>query len=85
MSTAWLALLGVLMVGGMGPAVLLGCRGDPVARLVGLELLSAVAVVAMVVFSHAVDQTSYLIVPLVLAVLAAAGTLVFTRLLGPRP
>jgi len=32
-----------------------------------------------------VGQSSYLIVPFVLVLLAFAGTLVFTRLLGKRP
>jgi multisubunit Na+/H+ antiporter MnhF subunit len=45
------------------------------------------AVIIMLVltaFAQAMAQPSYLIVPLVLAVLSVTGTLVFTRLLGPR-
>jgi multisubunit Na+/H+ antiporter MnhF subunit len=36
----------------------------------------------MMVFAYAYDRSSYLILPLVLALLSLAGTLVFTRLLG---
>jgi hypothetical protein len=40
---------------------------------------------ALMAFAQAVVQPSYLIVPTVAVVLAFAGTLVFTRLLAPRP
>lgn len=83
--TGWLVVAVVLLVGGIGPALLLCCRGDAVDRLVGLELTGAIGVLVMLVLTHAVDESSYLIVPLVLALLSVAGTLVFTRLLGPRP
>jgi hypothetical protein len=36
------------------------------------------------VLTQAYGQSSYLIVPFVLAVLAVTGVLVYTRLLGPR-
>jgi multisubunit Na+/H+ antiporter MnhF subunit len=72
------------MLGGIVPAFLLGSRGSPVDRVVGLELVSSTTVLTMLVLTQAFGQPSYLIVPLVLAVLALTGTLVFTRLLGPR-
>jgi len=75
----------VLMVGGLAPALWLACRGDALARLVGLELASSVGVLTSLVAIQAVGQSSYLIVPLVLVLLAFAGTLVFTRLLRARP
>jgi multisubunit Na+/H+ antiporter MnhF subunit len=74
----------VLMAGGLGPALLLGSRGSPVDRLVGLELATSVTVLTMLTLTQSFGQSSYLIVPLVLVVLALTGTLVFTRLLGPR-
>lgn len=83
--TLWLLAAVVLLVGGTGPALLLSCRGDAVERLVGLELAGAIGVLVMLVLAHAVGESGYLIVPLILAVLSVAGTLVFTRLLGPRP
>ena len=67
----------------MAPGLLLGARGTAVSRLIGLELLGVSAIMAMVALSAAVNQSSYLIVPLVLAVLTATGTLVYTRLLTP--
>ncbi len=82
---AWLAASAVLLVLGLGPALIIGARGDGVSRLVGLELASPIAVFFLMAFAAGVDQPSYLIVPLVLAVLNVVGTLVFTRLLGPRP
>jgi multisubunit Na+/H+ antiporter MnhF subunit len=74
-----------LMVGGLLPALVLVARGGPVDRLVGLELGSAVSVLTLLVAIQGEGQSSYLIVPLVLVLLSFAGTLVYTRLLGPKP
>jgi multisubunit Na+/H+ antiporter MnhF subunit len=82
---AWIAASAVLIVGGLGPALLIASRGDGLSRLVGLQLGTSVAVLFLMAFSAGVDQSSYLVVPLVLVVLEVVGTLVYTRLLGPRP
>ncbi|HTW20628.1 MAG TPA: monovalent cation/H+ antiporter complex subunit F [Mycobacteriales bacterium] len=82
---AWLAASAALIVIGLVPALLIGSHGDAISRLVGLELGVAVTVLFLMAFAAAVDQPSYLIVPLVLAALNVVGTLVYTRLLGPRP
>ncbi|EWM10750.1 monovalent cation/H+ antiporter complex subunit F [Kutzneria sp. 744] len=74
-----------LLVGGMVPALVLVARGGPIERLVGLELASAVGTLTLLVMIQGDGQSSYLIVPLVLVLLGFAGTLVFTRLLGPKP
>lgn len=79
----WLAATAVLMAGGLAPALVLGSRDSPVHRLVGLELTTAVVTLTMLLLSQAVQQSSYLIVPLVLVLVSFAGTLVYTRLLGP--
>ncbi|MGH8888814.1 MAG: monovalent cation/H+ antiporter complex subunit F [Acidothermaceae bacterium] len=84
MTTVWYIASIALLIGGLVPAVLLGSRGGPTDRLVGLMLGSAVAVLALLTMAQAYAQSSYLIVPLVLAVLSTTGVLVFTRLLGPR-
>ena len=76
-----IALMGV----GLSLAVWIGSRGDPVDRLVGLELAGVVETLALMAFAQIVGQPSYLIVPTVAVVLSFAGTLVFTRLLAPRP
>jgi multisubunit Na+/H+ antiporter MnhF subunit len=82
--TPWLIAAGVLMVGGLVPAMLLACRGPAEHRLLGMELAGATGVILLVVLCQALNQPGYLIVPLVLVLLSFAGTLVFTRLLGAR-
>jgi multisubunit Na+/H+ antiporter MnhF subunit len=82
--TAWSWAAVALLLGALAPALLLGSRGSSIDRLVGLELAGSVAVVTLLVMSQAAGQSSYLIVPFVLVLLSFAGTLVFTRLLGPR-
>lgn len=82
--TVWYVASLMLLIGGLVPATLLGARGGPTDRLVGLILTGAIAILAMLTLSQAYSQSSYLIVPFVLAVLSVAGILVFTRLLGPR-
>lgn len=83
--SAWGLATVVLIAGGLVPAAGIGCRRDPLERLVGLELFGTVSTVVLMLMSQAAGQSSYLIVPLVLVVLSFAGTLVFTRLLGPTP
>lgn len=83
--TVWLVVCAILIIGGLVPALFLGATGDGVRRLVALELSGTIAVLVLMAFAHAVSQSSYLIVPITLTVLSVAGTLVFTRLLGPRP
>jgi multisubunit Na+/H+ antiporter MnhF subunit len=68
-------------IGGLAPALWIASHGGAVQRLVGLELVSAIGVVVMLVLAQITDQSFYLAVPLVLAPLSFAGTLVFTRLL----
>jgi len=80
----WLLGTIVLLAGGFAPAVWIGSRGEPEDRLVGLELGGVVVTLAMLSFAQAVGQSSYLIVPLVLALVSVAGILVYTRLLAPR-
>ena len=74
-----LALLCALL-----PAGLAAARGDGLDRLVGLELVSSIAAVFMLVLAQVTHQSYYLSVPLVLVPMSFAGTLVFTRLLGRR-
>jgi multisubunit Na+/H+ antiporter MnhF subunit len=70
-----------LLTAGGGPCLVRVCRGTAWDRLVGLELLSVVAVLAMVLIADGSGRSSYLIVPLVLAVLSVTGSLVAARLL----
>ncbi|HEY0495717.1 MAG TPA: monovalent cation/H+ antiporter complex subunit F [Kutzneria sp.] len=83
--SGWEIATMALLLGGMVPALALVARGGPVDRLVGLELASVVGTLTLLVAIQGDGQSSYLIVPLVLVLLAFAGTLVYTRLLGPKP
>jgi multicomponent Na+:H+ antiporter subunit F len=70
-----------LLVGGLGPVLVMGALGTARNRLVALELGGALITLFLLVFVEVSGETYELIVPLVLAPLAFAGTLVFTRLL----
>ncbi|MBV8933118.1 MAG: hypothetical protein JOZ47_23155 [Kutzneria sp.] len=83
--TQWTVAAMVLMGGGLAPALWLASRGTAVCRLIGLQLVSSVSVLVLLVLVQAIGQPSYLIVPLVLALLSFAGTLVFARLLRSAP
>ncbi|MFF5290249.1 monovalent cation/H+ antiporter complex subunit F [Paractinoplanes globisporus] len=74
----------VLILGALAPAVWLGVRGSALERLVGLQMAGAVLVPVLLLLTYGYGQSSYLIVPLVLAVLSFAGVLVFLRLLDSR-
>jgi multisubunit Na+/H+ antiporter MnhF subunit len=80
----WAIAAGALMIGGLVPAMILAARGPAAHRLLGLELAAVIGTIVLMVMCQAINQSSYLIVPLVLALLSFAGTLVFTRLLGAR-
>ncbi|MDQ0028427.1 MrpF/PhaF family protein [Arthrobacter bambusae] len=82
-AVVWSAATLALLLLGVVPSVLLAARGSNVQRLVGLQLLTGCSVMVLIGLSIVVAQSSYLIVPLVLAVLASIGTLVYTRLLKP--
>ncbi len=82
--TGYTVCAGVLLLAGVAPAAALASRGTTEDRLIGLELVSSATVLFMLVLTQAIGQSFYLSVPLVLAPLSFAGTLVFTRLLGRR-
>lgn len=80
--TPWLLFAGVLCVAGLGPALVAAAHGRALHRLTGLQFAGPVTVLVLVAVATAAGQPSYLIVPLALAVLTFAGTLVYTRLLS---
>ena len=80
----WLIGAIVLLAGSVAPAMWLASRGGPVDRLAGLEVGSTAVTLELTLFAQATGQSQYLIVPLVLALVSFAGTLVYTRLLAPR-
>ncbi len=70
-----------LLVGGLGPVLAMGAIGHSFNRLVALEMGSSIGAIFMLIFIQVSNQSSELILPLVLVPLSLAGTLVFTRLL----
>ncbi len=84
MNAPWLLAAALVLAGGIAPGLWLASRGGPVERLFGLEVVGATGVLALLLLSRGFGQSSYLIVPLVVVLLAFAGTLVFTRLLRMR-
>lgn len=83
--SAWALSAVVLIAAGMGPVTLASSRGESDSRLVALELAGGIATGVLLLLCQISDQSSYFIVPLVLAVLAVTGVLVFTRLVEPGP
>jgi multicomponent Na+:H+ antiporter subunit F len=76
----WTAL--VLAVAAGGPCLVAVCRGDEGERLIAVQALSVVTTVLLVLLAVGQDRPSYLDVPLVLALVSLAGTLVFARFFG---
>lgn len=74
----------VLLVGGLGPALLLASQGSPSSRLIALELATAVATALFLLIAQVASLSFDLILPLAFVPLSFAGTLVFTRLLSSR-
>jgi|GEM_PF-2673293 multisubunit Na+/H+ antiporter MnhF subunit len=79
----WVIAAGVIALAGLLPGLYRSATGTPGQRLIGLQLTSASGLMITIALAMAAGQSSYLIVALVLALLSAAGLLVFTRLLAP--
>ncbi|PQM44679.1 hypothetical protein C1Y40_05156 [Mycobacterium talmoniae] len=84
MSLGEAAALGLLL-GVFVPGIWMASRGRPRHRLVGLEFASIAVIMALTVLAVSWHQDWGLIVPLVLALITFPGTLVYTRLLVPKP
>ena len=65
----------------MVPCAIVCTRGNPMERLVGLELAGNVDTLILLVLAEAYDQAILFDLAVVLAVLTFAGGLVFTRFL----
>lgn len=78
----WLLATLVLLVGALGPALLVASRGSAVARLAGLDLAGTVACLVFLLLAQGLARPSYVDLALVLAPLSVTGVLVFARLLG---
>ncbi|MFI2612663.1 monovalent cation/H+ antiporter complex subunit F [Kitasatospora sp. NPDC018619] len=79
---AWLLAAAVLAVGALAPCLLLGLSGRTQRRLAGLNLAAVATSVVLLLLAQGFGRPSYTDLALDLAVLAPAGTLVFTRFLA---
>ncbi|MET7362863.1 monovalent cation/H+ antiporter complex subunit F [Streptomyces sp. NPDC005562] len=77
----WLVAALVLLVGGLGPALWVACRGPATERLVGLALASTCAPAVFLALAEGFGRSSYVDVALVSVVLGPVGVLVFARCL----
>ncbi|MFJ8627039.1 monovalent cation/H+ antiporter complex subunit F [Kitasatospora sp. NPDC093550] len=78
----WLLAAALLAAGGLAPCLLLGLRGAAQQRLAGLNLAATVTAAVLLLLARGFSRSSYTDLALDLAVLAPAGTLVFTRFLA---
>ncbi len=76
----WLAAAAALL-GCLVPVGVVCLRGDAIDRIVGLELAGVVVTMTLVVLAEGFGRASFFDLPLTLALLSFAGTLVFTRFL----
>ncbi len=77
----WLiATAGLLLL--LIPCGIACLRGGPVQRLIGLELAADLTILVMAFLAEGMDRSSFLDLPLGLALLTFAGGLAFTRFLG---
>ncbi len=79
---AWLAASAVLLTLGLPPCLWLVSRRTPQERLAGLNLAATMCSAVLLLLTEGVNRSSYVDLPLVLATLGPAGTLVFARFLG---
>ena len=77
---AWL-IAAIVLLFAMLPCGIVALTGDPVRRLVGLEMGSMIAVLEMVLLTEWMGNANFLDLPLCLALLAFGGGLVFVRFL----
>ncbi|MFF3006738.1 monovalent cation/H+ antiporter complex subunit F [Kitasatospora sp. NPDC057940] len=76
---AWAAAALVLLATAAPACLWAAARGAAVRRLIGASLLSSVVGAVFLLLPMAYGRSSYQDLALMLAVLAPAGTLVFTR------
>ena len=79
----WLIGATALLVG-LVPCGWVLLREATLDALVALELAGTIVTVVLVLLAEGFDRSSYFVLPLVLASLSFAGTLVFVRFLADR-
>lgn len=70
----WLVLL-VTLLPALGVVVFAGCHGGTMARLVAVQMASAVTSIMLIAMTFAFEQPAFIDVPLSLALLSLPGTL----------
>ncbi len=78
--SVWLAAAG-FMLACLVPCGVVAVRGDPMARLVGLEAAGVFAALAFVLLAEALQRQPFMDLAVALALLAFGGGLVFVRFL----
>ncbi|GAA0314979.1 hypothetical protein GCM10010302_62710 [Streptomyces polychromogenes] len=85
----WLGAAALLLLLGLPPGLVAGCRGTPQERLAGLALTGTTATAVLLLAARGFGRSGYEDLALVLAVLGPVGVLVFARVLrrpqGPPP
>ncbi|MGW7442009.1 monovalent cation/H+ antiporter complex subunit F [Kitasatospora sp. NPDC054795] len=81
---AWAVAALVLLAAPVPACLWVVARGTAVRRLAGASLLSTIVGAVFLLLPQAYDRSSYQDLALMLAILAPAGTLVFTRFVAGR-
>ena len=76
----WLAAAVAFLVL-LAPCAVVAMRGDPVSRLLGLQLGNVVTTLALLALAEGFNRSIYFDLALVYAVLSFAGTVAFVRFL----
>lgn len=72
------------LLAGLVPCGWVCVRAPTFSALVALELAASVVTLVLVLLAQGFHRSTYFTLPLVLAVLTVAGSLLFVRLLGER-
>jgi multisubunit Na+/H+ antiporter MnhF subunit len=76
----WLVAAAVLLLGGMGPAILGVATGPVRRRILAQNLATLTACLVLLLLAQGYGRSAYLDTALVLALLGPAGTLIYARL-----
>ena len=75
------AVAALVLLAGLVPCGVVCLRGDPLSRLVGLEMAGVVDILLLLLLARAYDRATYYDVALALTLLSFAGGMVFARFL----
>jgi multicomponent Na+:H+ antiporter subunit F len=75
------AVAALALLAGLVPCGVVCLRGDPLSRLVGLEMAGVVDTLVLLLLAQAYDRAIYFDLALALALLSFAGGMVFARFL----